>query len=96
MGNATFIVRNTLAISEKDLFGNDQTLNLTGSLIDLEDLGVSHQFLYGILLIESVATEDLDRIDGDFHCHIGTECFCEGGFLGVAESFVLHIGGFHT
>jgi hypothetical protein len=44
------------------LTSNDQLLDLTGSLVDLEDLSVSHQFLHGVVAVEAVAAEDLDSI----------------------------------
>ena len=44
------------------LTSNDQLLDLTGSLVDLEDLSVSHQFFNGVVAVEAVAAEDLDSI----------------------------------
>ena len=42
--------------------GDDNPLNLCGSLVDLVDLGVSHQLLSGVLSVEPVSTEDLNRV----------------------------------
>ena len=38
---------------------NDDTLNLSSAFVDLIDLGVSHQFLDGIVTVESISTENL-------------------------------------
>ena len=42
--------------------GDDNPLNLCGSFVDLVDLGVSHQLLRGVLSVEPVPTEDLNRV----------------------------------
>ena len=39
--------------------GNDDTLNLSSAFVDLVDLGIPHQFLYWVITVETVASEDL-------------------------------------
>src|SRR5215207_5223249 len=47
--------------------GDDDALDLRGSLVDLEELGVAHQLLDRVLLRVAVAAEDLHRVGGDPH-----------------------------
>ena len=42
--------------------GDDDSLDLSCSLVDLIDLGVPHQLLRGVLGVEPVSTKDLDSI----------------------------------
>ena len=46
------------------LSGDDHPLDLSGSLVDLVNLGVSHQFLHRVLSVESVPTEYLHSVSG--------------------------------
>ena len=41
---------------------NDDLLDLRGALVDLVDLGVSHQLLYWVLAVEAGTTENLNCI----------------------------------
>lgn len=38
---------------------DDDALDLSSALVDLVDLGVSHQFLDGVVAVESITTENL-------------------------------------
>lgn len=38
---------------------DDNALNLRGSLVDLIDLGITHQFLHWILRVEAISSKDL-------------------------------------
>lgn len=43
---------------------DDEALDLRGTLIDLEDLGVTHQLLNGVFRVETIAAKDLHCISG--------------------------------
>ena len=40
---------------------DDDTLDLSSALVDLIDLGVSHQLLNGVVAVESITTENLEN-----------------------------------
>ena len=44
--------------------GDDDSLDLGGTLVDLVDLGVPHQLLHGVVAIETIASKDLHSIGG--------------------------------
>src|ERR1041384_7208700 len=51
---------------------DDDALDLRGAFIDLEKLGVAHQFLDGVLLRVPIAPENLNRVGRGPHGSIGT------------------------
>ena len=53
--------------------GNDHPLNLSSSLVDLVNLGISHQFLHWVLGIEAVPTEYLYSVSGGLIGNISGE-----------------------
>src|SRR5580765_1233910 len=53
------------------LAGDHEALDLVRALVDLRDLGVAHHPLDGVLLDVAVAAENLHRVGGDVHRHIG-------------------------
>ena len=55
------------------LSGDDHPLDLSGSLVDLVNLGVSHQFLHRVVRVESVPTEYLHSISGGLVGNISGE-----------------------
>ena len=55
------------------LSGNDYPLDLSGSLVDLVNLGISHQFLHRVLSVESVPTEYLHSVSGGLIGNISGE-----------------------
>ena len=44
---------------------NDHPLDLAGTLVDLEDLGVAEQLLYRVLLVVAVSTEEVLALQED-------------------------------
>jgi len=42
--------------------GNDVLLNFSRSFINLENLGISHQFLYWVFRVEAVSSKDLNHM----------------------------------
>src|SRR5689334_11528213 len=55
----------------EDVAGDDHALDLAGPLVDLEQLGVAHQLLDGVVLGVAVAAEDLDRVGRRLHGRVG-------------------------
>ena len=49
---------------------HDSTLNLVGSLINLQDLGIAHHLLYRIFFHIAISTQDLNGISGHFHGNV--------------------------
>lgn len=49
---------------------NNKFLNLGGTFIDLENFGVTHQFLNWIFTVEAIATMDLNSISCVLICSI--------------------------
>jgi hypothetical protein len=43
---------------------HDQPLDLLSALVDLEDLGVTHQFFNGVFAVVAVAAENLQSVRG--------------------------------
>lgn len=54
----------------EDVRGNDGSLNLIGSFVDLQDFGITHHLFYGIFFHVAISTEDLDGIGGNLHRHV--------------------------
>jgi hypothetical protein len=52
---------------------HDYPLNLVGPLVDLSDLGVTHEPFHWKVLGIAVAAKELHRVGGDFHRHVGGE-----------------------
>ena len=55
---------------------DDEALDLVRALVDLRDLGVAHVLLDRVVLHVAVAAEDLHRVGGDLHGHVGREAAC--------------------
>src|SRR5688572_22698072 len=66
------------AVAEELLRDHD-TLNLARTLVDLEDLRVTHQLLDRVFLDVTVATEDLDGVYGGCHGAVGPVGLREAG-----------------
>ena len=70
----TRILHSKLLLCHPNPFsGNDHPLDLSSSLVDLVNLGISHQFLHWVLGVESVATEYLDSVSSGFIRNISGE-----------------------
>src|SRR6185437_16213722 len=72
----------------EQLAGHDQALDLVGALVDLGDLGVAHHPLDRVVLDVPVAAEQLDRIGGDVHGHVGREALGRRGEEGQVAAAV--------
>jgi len=70
------------------LASNDQLLNLTCSLVDLEDLSVTHQFLHGIVAVEAVTAEDLNSIRCILISSVTSEKLCDRGEVSISVSSI--------
>src|SRR6202521_6313276 len=66
-------------LREEDLLRNHEALDLTGPLINLEELRVAHELLDRVLLDVSVAAEDLNGVGRDLHRGVGREALRERG-----------------
>ena len=53
--------------------GDNDALDLAGTLVDLRDLGVAHHALHGIILGVAVAAEHLQRLGGGLHSVLRAE-----------------------
>src|SRR4051812_39082666 len=84
----------SIATWQEYFLRNHEALDLTGPLVDLEQLRVAHQFLHRILLDVSVAAEDLHGVGCDLHRRVGRETLREGGVERrlAAEALVEHPG----
>src|SRR5262245_25181082 len=58
------------AAQAQELPGDDQALDLARALADRAELAVAQVALDRVVLHEAVATVDLDRVEGDLHCHL--------------------------
>src|SRR3954454_10241894 len=81
------------AAGEKDLFGDDEALDLRGALVDLEQLRVAHQLLDRVLLHVPVAAEDLHRVGRDLHRRVRGEALRVGGLQRRPLALVEQPGG---
>ena len=50
--------------SFQELSGDDKTLDLCSSFVDLVNLGISHQLFHRVLTVVSITPEHLNRITG--------------------------------
>ena len=78
--------------SNEQLLGQNDLLDLGGTLIDLGDLGVAHQALDVVLLHEAVAAQHLDCIGGDLHGSLSGDHLGLGGGEGEGLASVLVAG----
>ena len=53
-----------LLSNAQPLPGDDDPLDLSGALVDLVDLGISHQLLHGVFGVETIATKNLNSVSG--------------------------------
>lgn len=76
--NSTTII-NLLALLSllDDLSGDDHSLDLRRAFVYLVNLGIAHQFFYGIFRVETIASEDLNGIRCDFIGNIGSVAFSD-------------------
>ncbi|GMT32173.1 hypothetical protein PFISCL1PPCAC_23470, partial [Pristionchus fissidentatus] len=74
-----------LHVGADQLTSNHHSLDLTGSLIDLVDLGVSHQLLHRVFAVEAVSSEDLDGVGGCLVGLVGSEALGNRGKVGGAH-----------
>ena len=54
----------------EQIAGDDDSLDLAGSLDDLDLLGVAHEALEGVVFHVARPPEDLDAVDGGLHGHV--------------------------
>src|SRR5690625_791813 len=54
---------------------DDHALNLRGTFVDLQQLGVTHKLFYGVFLGVAYTAKDLNCVNGNLHCVIGGESF---------------------
>ena len=71
---------------------DDITLNLTGTLIDREDAGVTHQFFQRILLGIAVAAVNLLGLEADVQHRLRDKALGAGAHQGVINSLVHQSG----
>src|SRR5262249_36709928 len=76
----------------EQLAGDHQALDLRSALVDLNQLRIAHQLLYGELLDVAVTAVDLDRVGGHPHRHVCREALGIAGDQRVALSGVEHPG----
>merc|ERR1712083_443228 len=76
--------------------GNDDSLDLSGALVDLVDFGIAHQLLSGVVGVEAVAAKDLDAVGGGLVGDITSKAFGNGGVQGVLLSNVGLPGRLHV
>ena len=55
------------------LASDDEFLDLRGSLVDLENLGVAHQLLHRVLAVEPVSTKNLNRVSSRLVSRVASE-----------------------
>lgn len=67
------LISSILSDSSEQLTSNDHALNLRSSLVDLEDLGVTHQLLRWVFSVETSSSKDLHSICGGLVGSVGSE-----------------------
>src|SRR5436309_9978434 len=67
----------SIATRQEYFLRDHEPLDLTGALVDLEQLGVAHQLLDRVLLDVAVAAEDLHRVGRHLHRGVGGEALRE-------------------
>src|SRR5690606_2454706 len=66
------------ADAREEVAGDDDALDLRGSLVDLEDLRVAHELLHRVLGDVAVAAEDLHGVDRALHRAVRAEGLAVG------------------
>ena len=79
----------------QEAIGNDVALNLIRPLDNLQDLGVSHVAIDGVVGRNARRAKELHRIGGDFHGRVGGKTFGhgrKGGKLAAVDALIHHAG----
>ena len=75
-----------------DVLSSDHhTLDLASTLVNLEDLGVSHQLLHRVLAVEAGTTENLDGLSGVSVGHVGCVGFGDRCIVGVSSTLIWRV-----
>ncbi len=62
--------------AREEIFGDNEALDLSRSLVNLQEFGVAQKFLDGVLFHVTVAAKDLNGVEGRLHGGIGAESLC--------------------
>src|SRR5919106_1080298 len=77
----------------QQLLGDDEPLDLAGALVDLHDLGVTHEALDRELARVAVAAEHLHGVGGDLHGGVARPALGHRRLVGVAADAGVDLAG---
>ena len=82
------VLRCKAAVWILDVAGDDNFLDLRRALVELENLCISHEFLYRVLNVETCATKDLYSICHDLVAMVSCEYLGHGREKSIAAALV--------